>query len=82
MYVWDAWYMPVGDVVHAYHLRRRRRVRLADAEQDMLGHAVTLNLVDWEERPAAFGPDAADPRDDRQPWTGCAVWHEGRGYHT
>jgi len=79
-YVWDAWCMPVDGVVHAYHLQRTRPGFPTDDKQDCLGHAVSTNLVDWEEREPAFGPDPANPQDDCQPWTGCALWHEGQGY--
>ena len=81
LYVWDAWYMAVDDQVHAYHLARKRGAANVAADvENSLGHAVTRDLVHWEQRPPAFGPDPANPLDDRQPWTGCAVWHEGRGY--
>ena len=81
LYVWDAWYMAVDDQVHAYHLARKRGAANVAADvENSLGHAVTRDLVHWERRPPAFGPDPANPLDDRQPWTGCAVWHEGRGY--
>jgi beta-fructofuranosidase len=81
LYVWDAWYMPVEGAVHAYHLQQVRAKDAADkSPNDLLGHAVTRDLVHWEERSPAFGPDPANPHDDRQPWTGCAVWHEGRGH--
>ncbi len=80
-YVWDAWYMPVGNEVHAYHLQKVRDPRATDTSPNaLLGHAVTRDLIHWEERPPAFGPDPANPRDDLQPWTGCALWHEGRSH--
>lgn len=81
MYVWDVWYMLKDDVVHAYHLQRiRPGAQIPQALEDELGHAVSRNLVDWEELPTAFGPDPSNPLDDRQPWTGCALWHEDQGY--
>ena len=81
LYVWDAWYMPVAGEVHAYHLQQVRDQQATDtAANAVLGHAVTRDLIHWEERPAAFGPDPANPRDDLQPWTGCALWHKGRGH--
>ena len=81
LYVWDTWFMPVGEDIHLYHLQRRRPgAAVAPGVEECLGHAVSRDLVHWEERPPAFAPDPANPLDDRMLWSGCAVWHEGRGY--
>lgn len=83
MQIWDAWYMPVGDTIHMYHLQRWREPLPAGADRglhDWLGHSVTKNLLDWEERCAAFGPDRDNPDDDLQSWTGCAVWHNDQAH--
>lgn len=83
MQVWDAWYMPVDGVVHAYHLQRWRPPAPqgpAAREEDALGHAVTRNLLDWEERKPAFWPAEGNPLDDMQPWSGCAIWHNHQAH--
>lgn len=81
MFVWDAWFMATGQEVHAYHLQRERvKGNPPDPLQDCLGHAVTTDLIDWQERAPAFGPGAGLADDDLQPWTGCALWHQDRGY--
>lgn len=82
MYVWDAWCMPVGDQVQMYHLQQSRRGGVDNhrGEDAWIGHAVSSNLVDWEECKPAFGPDSTNCHDDIRPYTGCTVWHEGRGY--
>lgn len=86
LHVWDAWTMPRPDhgLVHMYHLQRRREgvgpEVITEEMHNQLGHAVSTDLVNWEERPAVFGPDPANPHDDMQPWTGCTLWHKGRGY--
>ncbi len=82
MYIWDAWYMPVPGGLHMYHLQRTRHPgdAAADRVQDQLGHAFTTDLIDWRELAPVLGPNPADPDDDRQPWTGSAVHHQGKSY--
>ena len=73
--------MSLEDKVHAYHLQSPKPDNGLPTEAAWsLGHAVTTNLVDWTECPTAFDADPNNPFDDLQPWTGCAIWHEGRGY--
>lgn len=80
-YVWDCWYLTKGDEVHAYHLQLPRPTDPpAEQREQPLGHAVSRNLIDWEERPPVLFPDPASPDDDLQHWTGCALWHENKGY--
>jgi beta-fructofuranosidase len=81
LFMWDTWYMPIGDVVHAYHLQRLRPgATIPPENQDMIGHAVSRNLIDWEECPPVLGPDPSNPIDDLYAYTGCALWHEGQGH--
>ena len=81
MYVWDAWTMVRDDEAHVYHLQRQRPGCSLDGHvQDMLGHAVSTDLVDWQECPPCFGPDPDNPIDNNQPWTGSAIWHEKKAY--
>jgi hypothetical protein len=80
-FVWDTWFTVVNGVVHAYHLQHRRPgVAPALFDERNLGHATSTDLIHWTEQPPAFGPDPANPKDDCQPWTGSAIWHEGKGY--
>lgn len=73
--------MPVGEDVHLFHLQHVREGTSGTKEgADYLGYAISRNLIDWEEQAARFGPNPEDARDDWQPWTGCALWHQGLGY--
>lgn len=79
--VWDAWCMVKGGEVHAYYLQWPRSNEPEIREKgEWLGHAVSTNLVDWRDCGPCFGPDASNPIDNAQPWTGCTLWHNGRGY--
>ncbi len=81
LYVWDAWYVARGEEVHAWHLQRvRPGASFPPGYDDALGHAVSRDLITWEECPPGLAPDPANPDDNLQMWTGSTVWHEGRGY--
>ena len=79
LYVWDAWCMPVEDGVHLYHLQRARN-EAGKSREALLGHAFSRDLIHWEELAEAFGPDDKRTDDDRQPWTGCALYHDKCAY--
>ncbi len=79
-YIWDAWYMPRYDEVHAFFLQARRSDGLSDGDEACIGHAVTTDLLHWQSCDHAIGPDADNPMDDGQPWTGCTIWHDGRAW--
>lgn len=83
-FLWDFWFAPraPGEPYHLFYLRAPRS--LPDPEmrhgQAHVGHAVSHDLVEWEERPEAFAPSAAGQWDDRAIWTGSIMAHEGRYY--
>ena len=81
MKMWDTWYLEHQGRAHVYYLQRLRSdSHRTEREADSLGHAVSDDLVHWEERPLALPPGPAGSQDDLQPWTGCAVAHEGSFY--
>lgn len=83
MYQWDTWYCKRKDTeeVHAFYLQELRpgseRTR---READSLGHAVSRNLIDWEELPPAIEPAEPGEPGDLTAWTGSTVEHDGRYY--
>jgi beta-fructofuranosidase len=77
--MWDAWYVNHDDTVHMFHLQRATNEGIAThADGDLLGHATSVNLVDWTQHAPAFGPGEPGALDDLQPWTGCVYEHDGR----
>ncbi len=73
MLIWDAWPLVRQGVCHLYFLQRDREPGVGSSEQEQLGHAVSTDLISWTTRPNVLAPAPADPDDDLQPWTGCAV---------
>ncbi|TXK84467.1 hypothetical protein [Paenibacillus sp. N3.4] len=81
MHTWDAWYWPAGDVVHAFYLQRKRPDSTrTDREADSIGHAISTNLVDWEELPNVLEPGEPGSLEDLTLYTGCTFENEGKYY--
>lgn len=83
LYQWDTWYCKRNgtDEVHAFYLQELRpdstRTRF---EADSLGHAVSYNLLDWEELPSAISPAQTGKPGDLTSWTGSTIEHNGKYY--
>lgn len=53
--VWDVWCMAKGDEVHLYHLQAKRpRPEVPNETAASVGHAVSRDLINWEERAPRF----------------------------
>ena len=83
-YLWDFWFAPrrPGKPWHLFYLQAPRS--LPDPElrhaKATIGHAVSLDLVHWEEVGTAFTPGPPGSWDDRAIWTGSILRHDGRYY--
>lgn len=81
MQMWDAWFWANGDEVHAFHLQRLRpNSQRSTEESDGIGHAVSCDLVNWEERPVALLPGPPGSLDDMGLFTGCTHGANGKHY--
>ena len=81
MAVWDTWFLSHAGRVHCMHLQRHRKGSDRPVgEEDWIGHAVSDDLIHWEELPLVLGPGQPGGGDDLQPWTGCLIEHDGRFY--
>jgi beta-fructofuranosidase len=83
-FLWDYWFAPrkPGEPYHLFYLRAPRS--LPDPElrhgQAHIGHAVSDDLITWQELPEAFAPGAEGLWDDRAIWTGSIIVHQNRYY--
>lgn len=79
-YVWDPWCVEApGGKIHLYHLQVPRD-DAGNGQRNQLGHAVSDDLIHWQECEPAFAPNPEDPDDDCQPWTGSTVWNDGKAW--
>ncbi len=84
-YLWDFWFAPRGGPDAPYHLFFLQAPRtLRDPEERhgraTVGHAVSRDLVRWEELPTALEAGPAGAWDDRAIWTGSMIRHSGAVY--
>lgn len=81
MYHWDTWYLPIGDSLHMFHLQvKRPGSQRPDADDESVGHAVSRDLLHWQELPVALRKGPPGTCDDGCLFTAYAVEHEGTIY--
>jgi beta-fructofuranosidase len=84
--LWDFWLAPrrtgSDDPYHLFHLQAPRDLPDAEMrhEQATFGHAVSLDLMSWEDRGTVFGPGPEGAWDGLATWTGCVVEREATWY--
>ena len=84
--LWDFWLAPrragSSDPYHLFYLQAPRDLPDPEMrhERASVGHAVSPNLIDWEERGTAFAPAPQGNWDDLAIWTGSIVKHGGMYY--
>jgi beta-fructofuranosidase len=81
-WVWDFWIADSGTEFHAFFLQAPRSLIEPDLRHAhaTVGHAVSIDLVEWDVLPDALLPGPPGAWDDRAIWTGSVVesgglWH-------
>jgi beta-fructofuranosidase len=82
-WVWDFWFAKQGADIHIFYLQAPKAIGNPDLRHwhSTIGHAVSMDLSNWE-----ILPDALHPSDDETAWdsfttwTGCTLKHEGTYY--
>lgn len=81
MALWDTWYIEHDGAAHVFYLQRHLPGSgRPESDAHNIGHAISRDLIHWEERPPALWPGPAGGLDDLQHFTGCATKHDGRFY--
>ncbi|MCQ6559246.1 hypothetical protein [Paenibacillus mendelii] len=79
-YVWDFWYARKGDEYHAYYLQYPRE---GDPEhihsRQSVGHAISRDLLHWDEQPAALQP-LPETWNDKGIATGSVIFKDDGWY--
>lgn len=81
MSIWDPWFAAYRGRVHMFYQQGPAPGSALDPKAgECIGHAVSDDLLHWQELPPALYPDPEDCRDDLWPWTGCACVADDRIY--
>ena len=77
----DTWHCSTGDMVHAFMLQMQKGGKEdAGIEAGAIGHAVSKDLLRWEQLPVALPCGEPGSYDDLEHYTGCTVYHDNTFY--
>lgn len=81
-YVWDFWLIAHAGRYHLFHLQAPRGLPDPEMRHGLatVGHAVSQDLVHWQDLGAALGPGRPGEWDDRAIWTGSVIKRDGLFY--
>jgi beta-fructofuranosidase len=74
-WVWDSWYIAAKQHHHVFYLQAPRSLGDPHARHHAasIGHATSIDLVEWTLHRTALQPHAGPAWDDQATWTGCVV---------
>ena len=82
--MWDNWYVEIDGVVHLIHLKGLKDGVGYDQDAEAqrgFGHAISTDLVHWEEQDDILNvADSDNPYDVDFRYTGSAIYHDGKCY--
>lgn len=81
-YLWDFWILPHEGTYHLYYLKAPRNLASPELRHfhACVGHAVSDDLIEWQDQGTVLRAGAAGAWDDRAIWTGSAVSMQGRAF--
>lgn len=80
-YLWDAWFINDGEHWHMFHLQADMGIPPIERHHNAsIGHAISKDLVTWEEQPTALEPGPSPAWDDLALWTGSVIRKDNTYY--
>ncbi|MCH8520222.1 MAG: family 43 glycosylhydrolase [Nanoarchaeota archaeon] len=73
-FLWDSWFIKEEDTYHVFYLQANKTQdsELRHNNNVSIGHAISKDLINWEELPVALEPGVLDEDwDNLSLWTGC-----------
>ncbi len=82
MFLWDPWFIKYKNRFHMFHLQAERTEDPESRHDNnvSIGHAVSDDLANWEQRPTALHPGKENEWDDLSLWTGSVI-RKGRKFY-
>ncbi|MBQ3125128.1 MAG: family 43 glycosylhydrolase [Clostridia bacterium] len=76
----DTWHYSDGENVHAFYMQNISFDNTEEPESGSLGHAISRDMINWQELKPAILRGQPDSYDEMDLWTGCVFVHNGKWY--
>src|ERR1700738_451641 len=81
-WLWDPWFISHADLWHLFHLQADRSWTPEERhDHASIGHAISRDLINWEELPTALEPGPPGGWDDLSIWTGSVLKQQAGRYY-
>jgi len=81
-FLWDPWFIDEGGIHHLFHLQAdiAANFNRRNISNISIGHAISKDLVNWEQLPTVLKPGGVNEWDNKNLWSGCAARKDNTFY--